>query len=71
MGLRAYNRFKRLEYLRAHGIRTLRSAIGKGNVAAQRGHSKAAPRTRAEGRFLKVMWWKWWKEIPVKEVEKA
>ncbi|MDY6917202.1 MAG: hypothetical protein SVP26_04535 [Chloroflexota bacterium] len=71
MGLRAYNRFRRLEYLRAHGIRTLRSAIGKGNVAAQRGHSKAAPRMRAEGRFLKVLLWKWWKETPVKEVEKA
>lgn len=69
MGLRAYSRFKRLEYLRDHGITTHRSAIARDNVAAQAGHSKTTPRRHAEGRYLKLLWWKSWRETPVnKEV---
>ena len=72
MGLRAYNRFRRLRYLRDHGIRTLRSAIAKSNVAAQRGHSKTVPRRHAEGRYIRILWWERWTETPVvKEVQEA
>ena len=65
MGIRTYSRFKRLQFLLDNGIATNRTAVGKGNIASQRGSAKFNPNIYAEARYLKILWWKRWKEKPL------
>jgi hypothetical protein len=63
MKFRTYGTFKRLEFLRAKGIKTKRTAIAKDNVASQKGRAMLSlPGPHAEGRYLRILWWKWWME---------
>ena len=45
-----------------NGIMISRSAIAKKNIASQKGRAKFSPRIYAEGRYLKILWWKFWRE---------
>ncbi len=65
-GFRLYNRYKRFEFLVEKGFVVNRSAIAKKNVVAQSGYRRFPPtRTYAEGRYLRVLWWRSWKESPL------
>jgi len=65
-GFRLYNRFKRFEFLLEKGIVTNRSAIAKNNIASLEGYKRfPATRAYAEGRYLRILWWKSWKERPL------
>jgi len=61
-GLRRYARFRMLQFLHDRGIHTKRAAIEKRNVIAQQGRREYPHGPYAEGRHLKVLWWKSWKE---------
>ena len=65
-GFRLYNRYKRFEFLLEKGFLVNRSAIAKRNVVAQSGYRKFPPtRTYGEDRYLRVLWWKSWRERPL------
>ncbi len=64
-GLRRYGRFLLLRFLLENGIRTRRTAIAKGNVVAQQGRHEYPRGPQGEGRYLRVLWWKSWKERPL------
>ncbi|HEY92590.1 MAG TPA: GNAT family N-acetyltransferase [Dehalococcoidia bacterium] len=64
-GLMTYGYFKRFEYLRKHGITTSRNAVNAGNVASQKVHAKFGPIIYARARYIKILWWKFWKEVPI------
>jgi len=38
--------------------------VEKGNLASLKGLPKAGGRVYGEGRYLKILWWKSWKEKP-------
>ena len=64
-GLRLCSVFKRYEFMLNNGIMISRSAIAKKNIASQKGREKFSPRIYAEGRYLKILWWKSWRERPL------
>ena len=65
MRLSTYVGFKARQFLWDNGKVALRGPVARGNIAAQRGYAKAAPKMYAEARYLKILWWKWWKEKPL------
>ena len=71
MGLREYGAFKRHRFMLDHGVITRRIVIAKRNIAFHTGSAKAGSRAYAEGRYLRILWWKSWRERPlsVKEQE--
>jgi len=64
-GLMAYGYCKRLQYLLEKGVRTSRNAINTSNIASQKVHAKFNPEIYARARYLKILWWKSWKEKPL------
>lgn len=65
LGLRRYSSFKALGLLQENGIETTRTAIAKDNVAAQTSRPAFLPGPCAEGRYLRILWWRSWKEMPL------
>ena len=66
MGLMRYNYFKRLEFLKENGWLRDRAAVSKSNIAAQAGVARiGGVNIYAEARFLKLLWWKYWREKPL------
>lgn len=64
-GLMTYGYFKRFEYLREHGITSSRNAVETSNISSQRVHAKFGPNIYARARYIKILRWRFWKEIPV------
>jgi len=64
-GLQAYNNFTRFDFLQKRGIALDVGSIRKGNVASQRANAQFAGRAYAEGRYLRILWWRSWKERPL------
>ena len=64
-GLMAYGFYQRFEFLRERGIRTSRNAVRVSNIASQKVNAKFGPKINAKGRYLKILWWKFWKETPL------
>jgi hypothetical protein len=64
-GLGLYVGYKRSQFLSKIGTVVQRSAIRKGNIVSQRAFAKRAPTMYGEGRYLRILWWKWWKEKPL------
>ena len=62
--LRRYNRFMSLKVSQERGVEIKRGAEPKNNVPAMRSRAPAN-RPYAEGRCLRVLWWRWWKERPL------
>lgn len=62
--LRAYNRFMSLQVSRERGVEVKRGVIAKRNVAAMKSRPAVNPPC-AEGRYLRILWWKSWKETPL------
>jgi len=64
MRLHGYNLFKRLQFLREKGVAIQRSVAKTRNIASQKGSNVFSPKIYAESRYLKILWWKFWKETP-------
>lgn len=71
MGIHKYGYLKRLQFMQANGVYAERSVVDKGNVAPQKSNALGGmvsfPGPQAEGRYLRVLWWKSWKEKPPKQ----
>jgi hypothetical protein len=65
MGLMKYGYFKRLEFLKEKGKLIDRAAVAKSNVASQAAAAKLSDGIYAEARFIKLLWWKFWREKPL------
>jgi len=65
MGLHEYGVFKRHRFMLDHGVRTSRIIIAKWNIAFHTGSAKAGSQAYAEGRYLRILWWKSWRERPL------
>ena len=65
MGLRVYGHLKGSQFLLDRGIAVSRYAIAKGNFAARMSTEKVELHPYAEGRYLRILWWKSWKEKPL------
>ena len=64
-GLMTYGYYLRLEYLRQKGMVLSRNSVATGNVASQKVHAKFGPRVYARARYLRILWWESWKEVPL------
>ena len=65
IGLRAYGSLKRSHFMLEKGLHTSRGATSKGNIASREAATKLGSRVYAEGRLLRVLWWKSWRESPL------
>jgi len=65
LGLHRWNTFKRMQFMRDRGIAISRGAIAKQNLVAQKAHRLYGPAPYAEGRYLRILWWKSWRERPL------
>ncbi len=64
-GLMTYGYLKRFQFLKEKGIKSSRNAVEAGNIASQKVHAKFGPKIYAKARYLKILWWKYWKETPI------
>ncbi|MFC1980355.1 hypothetical protein ACFLVS_05900, partial [Chloroflexota bacterium] len=64
-GFMAYGYFQRFEYLRKHGITTSLNAVNTSNIISQKVHAKFGPTIYARARYIKILWWQFWKEVPI------
>ncbi len=67
-GLMVYGYFKRFEFLREKGMKSSRNAVAVGNIASQKAHAKFGPKIYTRAHYLKILWWKSWKETPIIKV---
>lgn len=65
MGLYRYGSRKMVEHWLSKGIVKNKWAVNKRNVASLNAESRAGNVRYAEGRLIKVLWWKLWKERPL------
>jgi len=65
LGLHSYGNLKRHLFLANSGAIVSRFQVAKQNVASLRKNINFKPRIYAEGRYLKILWWKSWKEKPL------
>lgn len=65
MGLMPYAGTKRLQFLRERGFRISCSSITVDNIASQRATNKVIGEPYARVRYWHILWWKFWKEIPL------
>jgi GNAT superfamily N-acetyltransferase len=62
LGFTAYCYFKALEFMRERGKVVSRAAIDVRNLVSQKATGKIGTNIYAEGRYLRILWWKSWKE---------
>jgi hypothetical protein len=65
LDLHAYGNFKRLEFMLDKGLVISRDAIAKSNTVVMQTNKKLGAEAYAEGRYLRILWWKSWKEKPL------
>lgn len=68
-GLRRYSRLNRIKFLRDSGVRARWGVIATENVAALKSRADFGPSPCAEGRYLRILWWKSWKEKPLEHAD--
>lgn len=61
-GLQVYNNLKRFEYLLDKAVVVDWGALEKGNIGAQKANTEFGGKIYAEGRHLRILWWKSWRE---------
>ena len=61
MGLMMYSNFKQIQFLQERG-KTVRTVTATNNIGPQRVHVKLGSKRYGEARYLKILWWKSWKE---------
>ena len=66
-GLLSYSLLVRYHALRARGGADNLCAVARTNTAAQVGYGGSVPAPYAEGRYLRILWWKSWRETPLSQ----
>ena len=65
-GLAPFADFKTYQFLQQIGRVVHRASTPTGNVSSQKAWAKLGhPKIHAEARYLKILWWKSWKEKPL------
>ena len=64
-GLMKYSYYKVFQFLGEQGIMTSRNAVRTSNIASQKAHASFGYRIYARGRYLRILWWQFWKETPL------
>lgn len=67
-GLMVYAYFKRLQFLWQNGFRSSRNAVNVANIISRQAQVRLGPRVYAEGRYLKILCWDSWKEMPLSQI---
>jgi ribosomal protein S18 acetylase RimI-like enzyme len=67
MGLAAHGYSQRIEFLRSRGTRVARAVVATDNIPSQGLLAKMGGRRYAEGRYLRLLWWRFWSEVPLSE----
>lgn len=62
LGLHTYGNLKRNLFLADTGATRMYGQIARRNTASLRVTTKFNPAVYGEGRLIKVLWWKWWRE---------
>jgi hypothetical protein len=65
LGLSMYVISEKVRLFATMGKTTGKGIVEKGNLPSQKITIKAGGRIYSEGRYLKILWWKSWKEKPV------
>ena len=65
LGLSMYVILEKFKFLKTVGKTTGKCIAEKGNLASQKMTIKAGGRCYGKGRYLKILWWNFWKEKPV------
>ena len=65
MGFRTYRVFKLRQFLLDKGITTTKGCVTKGNIAGLVSGARIGDSIYAEGHYLRILWWKFWKEEPL------
>ena len=65
LGLSMYVISEKLKLLKTMGKTTGKCIAEKGNLASQKLTIKAGGKLYGKGRYLKILWWKSWKEKPI------
>ena len=66
-GLAPYASSIAFKFLHDRGIRVNRTAMRKGNISSMRATERAGFKAYGEGRYLRVLWWRSWKEKPLSQ----
>ena len=65
VGLAQYVGFQARQFLWRSGKGLVRGTVPKVNIASQQSYARLGRRYYAEARYLKILWWKSWKEKPL------
>lgn len=68
-GILSYTYSHIFPYLAKQGFVKDKFTVHENNIHSQRAHSKLNPTTTRRGRCLKILWWKFWREKPMKELQ--
>lgn len=63
-GLFEYSYFKMAEFFVRKNKTIAKALVDRDNISVQRAAAKIDGKLCGEGRYLKILWWKSWKEIP-------
>jgi hypothetical protein len=66
-GLMVYGYFKRLEFLGERGYILSRCAVTTNNIASHKAHARFNPTLYAKARFLKILWWTYYRETSLEQ----
>ena len=68
-GLLAYTYSHIFPYLAGNGVRKDKFSIDVNNMPSQRAMSKFNPVIISKGRYMRVLWWHFWREKPVRRTD--
>jgi len=63
--LMTYGYWKRFQYIGGKGVSISRNAVNTSNIASRKVHAKFNPKIYAQARYLRILWWAFWKETPL------
>lgn len=70
-GLLVYTAYIIYRFLKEHGILIVRTDVAEFNSPSHRAHVIIGATVYARFRYLKILWWQYWKETPVSSVPRV
>jgi hypothetical protein len=70
-GLFSYNDIKSRRQQYEQGIRVSKWAVGRNNTPTKTISNRIGARISTEGRLLRILWWKSWKETPTSQEQQS
>ena len=65
LGLMSYTSYRMYQFRKEKGIKTAWYAIAENNFASRKAAGKLNPEVYARARYMRFLWWKFWKETPI------